>query len=133
MTYQEAIDWAYSKYTDSEIDPFIEKLSLATDVPEILELISNEYQVYGEPDINFLVGEVSHLYKSGKLSLYEAIHKVLFRLDVELSEGDSQNMYIAEDLFGWHKTPDAEAIKYVDPIFNKYAPYYQSAISKLSA
>ncbi len=96
-------------------------------------LISNEHQVYGEPDINFLVGEVSHLYKSGKLSMHEAIDQVLFRLDVELCEEDSQNMYIAEDLFGWHSTPEAAAKKYADPVFNKYAPYYQSAISKFSA
>ena len=40
FTYSEVIDWAYSQYSDQGIDPFIEKIGLALDKEEIIELIA---------------------------------------------------------------------------------------------
>ena len=59
ISYSQATEWAYSKYTDNGIDPFIEKIGFALDKEDILELIEYEHQVYGEPEPAFLVGEVA--------------------------------------------------------------------------
>ncbi|WP_226647323.1 hypothetical protein [Microbulbifer variabilis] len=132
MSYEKAIEWAYSQYTDEGADPFIEKISLASDVSEMLELISNDFQVYGEPSQDFLVGEAASKYSKGQLTLYDAIQRILFDLDLELPEEDQQELYIAEDYFGWHDQAEKEAVKHVLPIFSKYRPVFESAVAKFS-
>lgn len=132
MSYDQAIAWAYAQYTDQGIDPFLEKLSLASDVAEIIELISNAFQVYGEPSNEFLAGEVAKAYSENKLSLYAAISRILFELDLELPEGERQELYIAEDYFGWHDSAESQAIVHAMPLFDKYRPIYENAVAKFS-
>ena len=93
MSYEQAITWAYDQYTDQGIDPFIEKLSLASDVAEMFECISNAYQVYGEPSDEFLAGEAAKQYSKSELSLYSTISRILFDLDLELPEDERQELY----------------------------------------
>ncbi|WP_413662943.1 hypothetical protein ACG1BZ_17500 [Microbulbifer sp. CNSA002] len=130
MSYEKAIEWAYSQYTDEGVDPFIESISLAMDVSEILELISSEFQVYGEPSQDFIAGEAASKYSKEQLSLYDAIARILFDLDLELPEEELQELYIAEDYFGWHDQAEKEAVKHVLPIFSKYRPVYEHAVAK---
>ena len=59
-----------------------------------------------------------------------ALESLLFDLDLQLSKEDRQNLYIAEDYFGWHNQPESEALKLVLPIFEKYKPIYESAVAK---
>lgn len=132
MSYDQAIAWAYAQYTDHEIDPFVEKLSLASDVAEIIELISNAFQVYGEPSNEFLAGEAAKAYSENKLSLYAAISRILFELDLELPEVERQELYIAEDYFGWHDSAESQAIVHAMPLFDKYRPIYENAVAKFS-
>ena len=99
---------------------------------DILELISNTYQVYGDPSEEFLAGETAKKYSEDKLSLYDAISRILFDLDLELLEDERQELYIAEDYFGWHDNAENEAIKHVLPLFNKYRPVYESAVAKFN-
>jgi hypothetical protein len=132
LSYDRAIEWAYSQFTDDGIDPFIEKISLATDVAEILELISNQYQVYGEPSAEFLVGEAATKFFTNQITLNEALNKVLYYIDVELPEEAKTELYIAEDYFDWHEHQETEAIKHALPVFNKYSPIYESFVSKFS-
>lgn len=132
MPYEKAIEWAYSQYTDEGVDPFIERISLASDVSEILELISNEYQVYGEPSQDFLAGEAASKYSKEQLSIYDAITRILFDLDLELPKEEQQELYIAEDYFGWHDNAEKEAAKHALPIFNKYRPIYEHAVAQFS-
>lgn len=130
ISYEKAIEWAYSQYTDEGVDPFIESISLATDVSEILELIRSEFQVCGEPSQEFLAGESASKYSQEQLTLYNAIARILFGLDLELPEKERQELYIAEDYFGWHDQAEKEAFKHVLPIFSKYRPVYEHAIAK---
>jgi hypothetical protein len=132
ISYEKAIEWAYTHYTDEEVDPFVEKISLASDVSEILEMISSEFQVYGEPGKEFLAGEAASKYSNQQISLYDAVARILFDLDLELPEEDRQELYIAEDYFGWHNQAEEEAIKRVLPIFSKYRPIYERAVAKFS-
>ncbi|MBB1436800.1 MULTISPECIES: hypothetical protein [Pseudoalteromonas] len=132
MSYDQAISWAYAQYTDHGVDPFIEKISLAYDVAEILELISNTYQVNGERCKEFLAGEAANRFSNNELSLYAAISYILFDLDLELPEDERQELYIAEDYFGWHEKAETEAIKHALPIFDKYRPIYEQTISKFT-
>lgn len=132
MSYDQAIAWAYAQYTDQGIDPFVEKLSLASDTAEIIELIGSAYQVYGEPSEEFLAGEAAKAYSEDKLSLYAAISRILFDLDLELPEAERQELYIAEDYFGWHDSAEAKAIIHAMPLFNKYRPIYEHAVAKFS-
>jgi hypothetical protein len=132
MSYRLAIDWAYRQYTDQGIDPFIEKISQAGDVAEIRELISNEYQVYGEPTNEFLAGETAKAYAQNKLSLHIAISRIIFDLDLSLPEEERQELYIAEDYFGWHDNAENKAFEHVKPLFSKYRAAYENAIAKFS-
>ncbi|OZG69928.1 hypothetical protein BTA51_28670 [Hahella sp. CCB-MM4] len=132
ISYEKAIEWAYSQYTDEGIDQFVERISLASDVSEILEMISNNFQVYGEPDQDFLVGEAASKYSNAQISLYDAVARILFDLDLELPEEERQELYIAEDYFGWHDQAEEEAVKHVQPIFSKYRPIYERAVAKFS-
>jgi len=130
MSYKQAIEWAYDQYTEHGEDEFVEKVSLATDASEIRELVANAFQVYGEPSAEFLAGEVASKYSKGNCSLYEAISRVLFDLDLDLPETEKQELYIAEDYFGWHDSPETKAYIHVEPIFKNYMPIYKSAIAK---
>ena len=132
LSYEKAVEWAYSQYTDEGVDPFIENISLAYDVSEMLEFISNEFQVYGEPSHDFLAGEFASKYSKEELSLYDSIARILFDLDLELPEEDQQELYIAEDYFGWHDRAESAAVKHVLPIFRKYRPVYEHAVAKFS-
>jgi len=132
MSYEKAIEWAYSQYTDEGVDPFIEKISLASDVSEIIELISNNFQVYGETTQDFLAGEAASKYSKERLSLYDAIARILFDLDLELPKEELQELYIAEDYFGWHDQAEKEAARHVLPIFSKYRPIYEHAVEQFS-
>jgi hypothetical protein len=132
MSYDQVIAWAYAQYTDQGIDPFVEKVSLASDISEIVELISNTYQVYGEPSNKFLAGEASKAYSVGKISLYEAINRILHHLDLELPENERQELYIAEDYFSWHDSAESKAIEHAKPLFDKYRPVYENAVAKFS-
>lgn len=132
MSYEQAIAWAYSQYTDEGIDSFIEKLSLASDSAQMIELISNTYQVYGEPSNEFLAGEAAKEYSEDKLSLYSAISRILFDLDLELPEHERQELYIAEDYFGWHDSAESRAIVHAMPLFDKHRPAYEHAVAKFS-
>ena len=130
MSYDQVITWAYAQYSDQGIDPFIEKVSLASDIAEIIELISNSYQVYGEPSKEFLAGEAAKEYSEGKLSLYTVINRILHNLDLELPENERQELYIAEDYFGWHDLAESKAIVHAMPLFDKYRPVYEDAVAK---
>ncbi|MBY6191987.1 hypothetical protein KUV22_16285 [Microbulbifer agarilyticus] len=132
ISYEKAIDWAYSQYTKEGVDPFVEKISLAYDQSEIIELISNDFQVYGEPTQGFLIGETASMYSKEQLSLYAAIARILFDLDLGLSEEERQELYIAEDYFGWHNHAEKEAVRHSLPIFNKYRPIYERAVAHFS-
>jgi len=132
MSYRLAIDWAYRQYTDQGIDPFIEKISQAGDVSEIRELISNEHQVYGEPSNEFLAGETAKAYAQNQLSLHIAISRILYDLDLSLPEEERQELYIAEDYFGWHDDAENKSFEHVKPLFNKYSTAYENAIAKFS-
>ncbi|MCQ3829366.1 hypothetical protein HXX02_07900 [Microbulbifer elongatus] len=132
ISYGKVIEWAYSQYTDEGVDPFVEKISLASDLSEIIEMISNEFQVYGEPGQKFLAGEAASKYSSEQISLYDAVARILFDLDLELPEEERQELYIAEDYFGWHNHAEEEAVKHVQPIFCKYRPIYEHAVAKFS-
>lgn len=128
MSYKRAIEWACSQYADEGVDPFVEKIFFASDVSEMLELIGNEFQVYGEPSQDFLAGETASQYSNEQLYLYYAIARILFDLDLVLPEEDRQKLYLAEDYFGWHDQAEIEAAKHVLPIFGKYRLSYEHAV-----
>ncbi len=130
ISYNQAIEWAYSKYTDEGIDPFIEKVGLAIDKEDILELIGNEYQVYGDPQPEFLIGEIAKQYSKSELSLEQAIRRILYRLDVVLPKEDEQEFYIADDYYDWHENPDIEAEKHVLSIMQKHQSTYEKEVAK---
>lgn len=62
MSSKQAITWAYTQFTDQGPVSFIEKLSLASDSAEMIKLIGDTYQVYGELSNEFLVGEIAKQY-----------------------------------------------------------------------
>lgn len=132
MSYDKVIEWAYAQYSNQGIDHFVEKISLASDISEIIELIRNTYQVYGEPSNDFLAGEAAKSYSDGKLSMYAAISRILFDLDLDLSESERQELYIAEDYFGWHNFAETKAIVHAMPLFDKFRPIYEHAVAKFS-
>lgn len=132
ISYETIIEWAYSQYTDDGVEPFVEKISLAADVSEVLDFISNEFQVHGGPSQEFLAGEAASKYSKEQLSLYDAIARILFDLDLNLPEEERQELYIAEDYFCWHNQAEEEAVKHVLPIFIKYRSIYERAVAKFS-
>ena len=133
LSYEDVIRWAYSQFNSSGVDPFIEKISLASDVREIIELISNEYQVYGEPCGEFLLGEIADKYLNGQININSVIHSILYVSDIELEKEEERALYIADDYFGWHDKAEYEAKKLANPILNKYRPSYICLASKFQA
>lgn len=132
FTYSQVINWAYSQYSDQGIDPFIEKIGLALDKEEIVELISSEFQVYGKPKPEFLTGEVVKRYESNELSLCEALRVILYDLDIELIKAKKTELYIAEDYYDWHESPDEKAKIHAERIFEEYLPVYENEIAKFT-
>ena len=132
ISYNQVIEWAYTNYTDQGIDPFIEKIGLAIDKEDILELIGNEYQVYGEPMPEFLIGEIAKQFSISQLTLEQAVRKILYRLDVDLPKEEEQKFYIADDYYEWHENPDQEAEKQVVPIMEKHQSTYEREIAKFA-
>ncbi len=131
ISHKRAIEWAYSQYSGNVVDPFIEKISLAFDVAEILELIGSEFQVFGEPEPDFIVGEIANQYSLDQISLYKAITEILYRVDFDMSQEEKTNLYIADDYFGWHDHAEKKALPLVLPIFSKYKLIYEDAVQKL--
>jgi len=121
FTYRQVIDWAYSQYSDQGIDPFVEKIGLALDKEEIIELISNQFQVSGEPMPRFLAGEIVNRYKTNELSLCEALREILYGLDIDLAKIEETELYIAEDYYDWHESPDEVA--YLQQYENELAKF----------
>lgn len=130
MSYKQAVTWAYAQFTDQGLVSFIEKLSLASDSAEMIELIGDTYQVYGELGNEFLAGEIAKQYSEEKISLYCAISHILFDLDLALPEEERCKLYIAEDYFGWHDSAEPQALVHVMPLFDKYRPIYEHAVAK---
>ena len=129
ISHARAVEWAYNQYHNEGVEPFIERIALTTDSAEIRELISNTFQVYGTPEKEFLSGEVVEKFYSKRLSLYEAMARILFDLRPEMAKEDEQKLYIAEDYFGWHRNAEEEALKVVQEIFKKYHTIYTNAVS----
>jgi len=130
ISYKKVIDWAYAQYTNEGIDPFIEKITLAMDLADVYELITDKFHVSGVPDEDFLIGEISSNFFNKKFTLKEAIWRVLYDLDATLSEEELLNMNLADDLFDWHDNAEEEALKLTLGIFNRYRPIYESELSK---
>lgn len=132
MSYEQVINWSYNQYDDQDIDVFVEKISWASNVAEIIEMVGNTYQVYGQPPDDFLAGEAFTKYKEGRQSLYNTISCILFDLDLSLPEDELKEMYIAEDYFGWHNSAASQAMTHLEPILIKYIPVYNNAVAKFS-
>ena len=132
ISYEQAITWVYTQFTNEEVTPFLEALSLALSPAEMVKIISYTYQVYGEPSDEFLAGEIAKQYSEGKLSLHSAISQMLFDLDLVLSKEERQALYIAEDYFGWHDSAASQAIEHVMPLFGRYRPIYEAAVAKFA-
>lgn len=130
IAYEQAIKWVYTQFTDEDVAPFLEALSLALSPAEMVKIISHTHQVYGEPSHEFLAGEIAKQYSEGKLSLHSAISQMLFDLDLALSKEERQALYIAEDYFGWHDAAASQAIEHVMPLFDRYRPVYEHAVAK---
>ena len=133
ISYKEIVDWSYTQYTDEGIDPFIEKIVLSSDLDEVVELIQDTYCVYGEVDDEILLGEIGYKYHRGDLHMGQAARVVLYDLDVKLSKEDKSNLYIADDYFDWHSTPEKVAAETVNNFFDSYRPTYETLLSKFRA
>ena len=132
MAYEQAIAWVYTQFAKDDSTPFLEAFSLALSPAEMVKIISQTYQVYGEPSDEFLAGEIAKQYFEGKLSLHSAISQMLFDLDLALSKEERQALYIAEDYFSWHEAAASQAIEHVMPLFDRYRPIYEAAVAKFA-
>ena len=133
LSYEDGLRWAYSQFTSDGVDPFVEKISWASDVREIIELISNEHQVYGSPSNQFLLGEIADKYLKKEINISLAIHSALYVSDLEFEKEEEKALYLADDYFGWHDKAEFEAEKLVNPIFIKYRLAYTCLASKFQA
>ena len=132
ISYEQAIAWVYTQFTDDDSSSFLEACSLALSPAEMVKIISQTHQVYGEPSHEFLAGEVAKQYSEGRLSLHAAISQMLFDLDLALSKEERQALYIAEDYFGWHDAAASQATEHVTPLFDRYRPIYEAAVAKFA-
>ena len=129
ISHNGAVEWAFNQYSNNGVDPFVEKITLTIDSSEIRHLISDTFQAYGEPSKDFLFGETVEQFIRKQLSLNEAINRVLFDIEPNMTKEDEQKMYIAEDYFSWQKNAESEALKLVRDVFHKYHAIYKSAVS----
>jgi len=129
VTANEVNDWCYSQYTDEGAPEWIEKMALATDRQEILDIISAEFGVYGELKFEYQVGEIVYEYKNGLLTLHQAIYALLYDVypDDETLKSEKSKLYIADDYYEWHKNPDSAAKQEVQEIFEKYYNKYANS------
>ena len=130
LSHNDIVEWAYSNFTEDGVDKTLERISLTDNSRELTDLISEVFHVYGEPTSEFLAGEAAIGFFDGSCSMYDAICRLLFDLDLE--EDETKRLYIAEDYFGWHNFPEVKAIKIAKPIFLKYGAAYERAIKIFS-
>jgi hypothetical protein len=134
ISVADAIDWAYSQYTDVGVEPWIEELSLALDKKEVLEILRKNFNFNENISNEALAGKVAHDYFQKRTGLQETISRLLFDIliDTDLDQ-EKTNLYVAEDYFGWHQNPEVEALKVARPILEKYSTKYEQARRKFSA
>ena len=128
LSLAEVIDWAYSQYAEESIEPWIEKLSLANDKKEALEILQNNFNITEELGQEILAGKVAFEYFQKKTDLHETLSRLLFDIfsGSELNE-EKTDLYMAEDFFRWHHQAESEALKVAKPVLEKYAARYKEA------
>ena len=132
ISLEQAINWCYKQYTETGAPHWIEALTLTTDKSEFLEIISTKFDLYGELSFDFMAGEAVYKYKKGEVDLYQTISFLLFDLFIEEENSkEKSDLYLAEDYYGWHKAPDAEALKVISKTFEKYYLIYNNSRSLL--
>jgi len=126
LSVNEVNDWCYAQFTEQGAPEWIEKMALATDRQEVLDIITSNFGVYGELNFEYQAGEISYEYKNGLLILHQAIYMLLYDVypDDEELKSEKTKLYIAEDYYDWHDHPDIVAKKEAQPIFDKYYSKY---------
>ncbi len=134
LSVEKTLEWAYSQYTDNGVEAWIEKVSLSYDKSDILEVLRNNFIIKEELGTDIQAGKIAFQYYKKEINLETAISNLLYDVffDSEVDE-EKSNLYIAEDLFGWHKSAENEAFFIVKPILEKYLVFYESAFNKFSA
>jgi len=126
ISVKDAIDWGYSQYTNEGAPNWLENFVLSGDKFELLDILKNEFNVYGELTLEQQIGEVIHRYLTNRINLHQAINELLY--DVypydDATKKEKSELYIADDFFDWHETPEKEALKTISFIFDKYYPKF---------
>ena len=134
ISVEEVIEWAYSQYTDNGVEPWIEKVTLALDKSDLLDVLRDNFRISEELEPEVRAGKIAHDYFQEKLSLMDALRALLYDvfIDSEINE-EKKQLYIAEDYFEWHESPNTEALKMAQPILEKYLDKYELSHRKFGA
>ena len=131
FTYERATEWACTQYTDNGIEPWIEKIVLANDASEILEILRENFEISIDKYTDLKAGRVAVEYFDQKINLQTAIHRLLHG-DLIENKNEKSDLYVAEEYFNWHENPEKQAIKIVKPILKKYLSLYENSYCKFS-
>ena len=144
LSFKEVELWAFSQYTDDDIDPLIEEISFAIDKGEIYGILEE----YGfEISHEFLVGKAAQAYEeSGSFSEIENyISEFIWNDDldyIKLPKKEAENIY--NTYKHYYNTIEAgcldhiiesareKCIEVILPLFEKYLPIYKKSIAKFN-
>jgi len=88
--------------------------------------------VYGKPSKEFLAGEISKKYYDNDINLRDVIIQYLHVIELDLDSEESTKLYIADDYFDWHTSPETHAMQIVLPFIERYLPEFELSINKFS-
>ena len=134
-TYEESIDWAYSRYTDSGAPKWIEDFTLAYDVKEILCIIRDNFNfVNGKLTVDLEVGSIASAYFKGGSSIHTVVSELYELICTGKSEHSMKSdIYLADDYFDWSDDAETLAKELLESKLKEYLPLYAELGAKLNA
>lgn len=132
--YNEAIEWAYSKYTDDGAPDWIEKITLAYDLNEILFIIRESHGVNGELTQDQEIGSIANSYFNGDNDIRGVVRELYEFVCLPSTEHPLKSyVYIADDHFEWDEKAETVASDLLGSKLGKYLQIYKELERRIYA
>ncbi len=61
LSVEKVIEWAYSQFTDKGVEPWIEKITLALDKSDVLDVLNNNFKINEKLSIEIQAGKIADM------------------------------------------------------------------------
>jgi len=78
LSVERVVEWAYSQYSDNGVEPWVEKITLASDKLDVLDVLRNNFHIHEELSYEIHAGKISFEYFHKKVSLEVTLSRLLY-------------------------------------------------------